>query len=105
MRYLDTGGRDPVHTLASWLEEAVRDEVAEIRLQTGFFSLDGVGLLLPTLQECRANDRPTRLLIGSNDAGTLRDDVTALVDLVGIPRDQAKLGIVSFAGAYFHPKT
>lgn len=105
MRYLDTGGRDPAHTLASWLEEAVRDEVAEIRLQTGFFSLDGVGLLLPTLQECRANDRPTRLLIGSNDAGTLRDDVTALVDLVGIPRDQAKLGIVSFAGAYFHPKT
>jgi len=68
MRYLDTGGRDSGHTLASWIEGAVRGQVAEIRVQTGFFSLDGVGLLIPTLEQCRVNDRTTKVLIGSNDA-------------------------------------
>jgi HKD family nuclease len=105
MRYLDTGGRDPGHALASWLEGAVREEVAEIRFQTGFFSLDGVGLLIPALEQCRASDRPTKILIGSNDASTLRDDVAGLMGILGIPRNHAHLGVVNFSGAYFHPKT
>lgn len=105
MRYFDTGGRDPGHTLASWIEGAVRGQVAEIRVQTGFFSLDGVGLLIPTLEQCRVNDRTTKVLIGSNDASTLRDDVAGLMGIIGIPRNHAQLGIVNFSGAYFHPKT
>ncbi len=105
MRYLDTGGRDSGHTLASWIEGAVRGQVAEIRVQTGFFSLDGVGLLIPTLEQCRVNDRTTKVLIGSNDASTLRDDVAGLMEIIGIPRNHAQLGIVNFSGAYFHPKT
>lgn len=105
MRYFDTGGRDPGHTLANWIEGAVRGQVAEIRVQTGFFSLDGVGLLIPTLEQCRVNDRTTKVLIGSNDASTLRDDVAGLMGIIGIPRNHAQLGIVNFSGAYFHPKT
>lgn len=105
MRYLDTGGRDPGHALANWLAHAVQEQVAEIRLQTGFFSLDGVGLLIPTLEQCRANDRATKVLIGSNDASTLRDDVAGLMEIIGIPRQCAQLGVVNFGGAYFHPKT
>lgn len=105
MRYLDTGARDPAQTLAKWLEEVVRGDVAELRLQTGFFSLEGVGLLLSTLDRCKANDLTTNILIGSNDASTLRDDVAGLMNILGIPRSGAQLGIVNFSGAYFHPKT
>ncbi len=105
MRYLDTGGRDPSHTLASWIEGVVRGQVAEIRFQTGFFSLDGVGLLVPALEQCRAADRTTKVIIGSNDASTLRDDVAGLMEIIGIPRNRAQLGVANFSGAYFHPKT
>ncbi len=105
MKYLDTGARDPSQALAKWLEDVFREDVIELRLQTGFFSLDGVGLLLPTLERCVKEDRPVNLLIGSNEASTLRDDVGKLVVAMGIPRANAQLGIVSFGGAYFHPKT
>lgn len=105
MKYLDTGARDPSQALAKWLEDVFREDVIELRLQTGFFSLDGVGLLLPTLERCVKEDRPVNLLIGSNEASTLRDEVGELVIAMGIPRANAQLGIVSFGGAYFHPKT
>ncbi len=105
MKYLDTGSRDPSQTLAKWLEETLRDDVTELRLQTGFFALEGVGLLIPTLDRFKANKLTTNILIGSNDSGTLRDDVAGLVDILGIPRANAQLGIVNFGGAYFHPKT
>lgn len=105
MKYFDSGTRDPAQALASWLDGALSGDVAELRLQTGFFSLDGIGLLIPALEQCKQNDHPTKVLIGSNDASTLRDDVIGLVDAIGIPRDGAQLGIVSFGGAFFHPKT
>lgn len=105
MRYLDTGSRDPAQTLAKWLEEAVREEVAELRFQTGFFSLEGIGPLISTLNRCNENDLTTNILIGSNNADTLKDDVAGLVNILGIPRNGAQLGIVNFSGAYFHPKT
>ena len=105
MKYLDSGARDPSQVLASWLEDALSGGVAELRLQTGFFSLDGIGLLIPALQQCKQHDHPTNILIGSNDASTLKDDVIGLVDVLGIPRDGAQLGVVSFGGAFFHPKT
>jgi HKD family nuclease len=105
LKYLDSGSRDPAHTLASWLDDTLNGDVAELRLQTGFFSLDGIGLLIPALEQCKQNDHPTKVLIGSNDASTLKDDVIGLIDAMGIPRDGAQLGIVSFGGAFFHPKT
>ena len=105
MKYLDSGSRDPAHALASWLDGILNGDVAELRLQTGFFSLDGIGLLIPALEKCKQKNQPTNVLIGSNDACTLKDNVIGLVDALGIPRDGAHLGIVSFGGAFFHPKT
>lgn len=105
MKYLDSGSRNPSQALASWLEGILNEDVAELRLQTGFFSLDGIGLLIPVLEQCKQNDSPTKVLIGSNDVSTLKDDVIGLVDALGIPRNGAQLGIVSFSGAFFHPKT
>lgn len=105
MNYLDTGSRDPAHALATWLERILDGDVAELRLQTGFFSFDSMGLLIPVLQRCKQNNQLTKVLIGSNDASTLKDDVIGLVDALGIPREGAQLGVVSFGGAFFHPKT
>jgi hypothetical protein len=105
MKYLDSGTRDPLHTLANWFDSTLNTEVVEFRLQTGFFSIESIGLLLPLLERCKRADLLTKILIGSNDAMTLRDDVLRLVDVVGIPRHGAALGVVNFAGAFFHPKT
>ena len=104
MRYLDTGARESSQTVAKWFEDMLQEEVAELRLQTGFFSLDGIGLLVPTLEHSAKENRITKILIGSNDASTLRDDVAEIVGIMGIPRENAYLGVVSFGGAYFHPK-
>lgn len=105
MRYLDSGLRQQENTLAYWLETAISGSIAELRFQTGFFSLDGLGLLIPALTHCKDNNLPTNILIGSNDSGTLRNDIEGLIEFMGVPRERAQLGIVSFRGGYFHPKT
>lgn len=105
MRYLDTGRRRKEDTLAYWLETATLVQVAELRLQTGFFSLDGLGLLIPVLTHCKINNLSTNILLGSNDSGTLKRDVEKLIEIVGVPRSGAQLGVVSFRSGYFHPKT
>lgn len=105
MKYLDTGSRDPEHALAKWLEAFSPLEVEEIRIQSGFFGIGGIGLLLPIFSRHVDEGKKTRILIGSNDGGTLRSDVLGLASYMGIPRANASLGVVSFSNAYFHPKT
>ena len=105
MKYLDTGSRLASDTLAYWLENALTEAIAELRIQTGFFSLDGIGLLVPTLAQSAQQNLPAKILIGSNDGRTLRDDVAGLATLLGVPRSCAQLGVICFSGGYFHPKT
>jgi len=105
LKYFDSGSREPAHALASWLSDILVDDVVELRLQTGFFSLDGIGLFMPTFAKLKDSDRPTKVLIGSNDGCTLKDDVAGLVDVLGVPRNGAQLGVINFGGAFFHPKT
>lgn len=105
MRYFDTGGRDPSQSLAKWFTEELKNDIAELRLQTGFFTLDGGHVLKPTLRTLADKRRVSSILIGSNDSSTLRDDVAELMIIMGIPRPEANLGVVSFSGAFFHPKT
>jgi hypothetical protein len=105
MRYLDSGTRDPSQTLAQWFEETINDDVMELRIQTGFFSIDAIGIIQPTLEQCSLSNMLTNVLIGSNDGSTLKSDVEQLIDIMGIPRSSANLGVVNFSGAYFHPKT
>lgn len=102
MRYIDSGSRSPEQALGYWLQQL--DGVVELRVQTGFFQADALGALAGILKELRESDRLTRFLIGSNDSLTLAPHVHRLARMMGIPRTQARLGVVSFAGAYFHPK-
>lgn len=105
MRYMDSGARDPSQALGTWIREVLSPEVVEIRWQSGFFSSDALGILQPTLERFTNETRPICALIGSNDQCTLRRDVDELVSVLGMPREQVLLGVVSYGSGYYHPKT
>lgn len=104
MKYIDSGTRDETQAVAYWLQSALNADVVELRWQSGFFDYDGIGVFVPTVERLIKDGRAIRALIGSNDSGTLRDDVGRLISLLGLPGSSAQLGIVSFGGAFFHPK-
>jgi hypothetical protein len=105
MRYLDSGRRDPQQALGTWLSNQLAADVDEVRWQSGFFAADSLGLVQPAIEDLVRNDRVIRALIGSNDQTTIRNDVRRLVQLLGIPRGGADLGVVSYRDGFFHPKT
>jgi hypothetical protein len=81
------------------------EEVREVRWQSGYFSASALGIFAPTLLRLARVNGTVRALIGSNNGGTLRDDVRQLVTLLGLPRAGARLGIVRYSSAEYHPKT
>lgn len=105
MKYHDTASRDASQVLATWLKDNLSDEVTELRIQSGYFSIHAVGLLLPTLERAVRDNLLTKILIGSNDSSTIKSHVEELVRFMGIPRTNAHLGVVYFARGFFHPKT
>src|SRR6266404_3710306 len=100
MRYLDTGSRAASHTVARWLETHLVPAVTEIRWQSGFFNAEPLGLFASLLAE---NNRLVHAVIGSNPPGTQSDAVFSLVQALGLPRANVKLGIVQYATGLFHP--
>ena len=105
MRYLDSGRRETSQALGSWLNEVMTDDVVETRWQSGFFSAGSLGLLQSSLQRMANERQPVHALIGSNQQSTSRRDVERLVAVLGIPRDNALLGVVSYRSGFYHPKT
>lgn len=77
----------------------------ELRWQTGYFSIDALPTIAEHLEQMRHEDQVVRALIGSNDGATVRADLDSLIDALGLPRDNAKLGVVSYGNALYHPKT
>ena len=104
MRYLDTGSREPSHALGAWLRDVLSPDVVELRWQTGFFSSDALGIVNETLVRLASRNDVVKFLIGSNDGSTSRDDVMELASALGLPRLNAHLGVVAYAGAFYHPK-
>jgi hypothetical protein len=105
MRYIDSGNRVPEEALGTWLIQEVQSTIEEVRWQSGFFTADALGITATTLHRLAQNGHEVKAVIGSNDGGTLRRDVERLAEILRIPRPDAYLGVVSFTGAYFHPKT
>jgi hypothetical protein len=105
LRYIDSGSRNPADALGTWLQNELTPDVRELRWQSGFFSEDGLPPFVPTLQRLSADNLPVHVLIGSNEADTLRAHVARLAGFLGLPRTAAQFGVVSYAGAYYHPKT
>lgn len=104
MNYLDTGTRDASQTLTQWFMDVLTDEVCALRMQTGYFRFGATRALMPLLARLGTQDITTHILIGSNDSDTLHSDVARLFAKLEMPRESAKLGIVQFTNALFHPK-
>jgi hypothetical protein len=104
LRYVDTGSRDQDQALAAWFEAVLRPDAEELRWQSGFFFADGAAPLVATLERFRGSDRLVHGVIGANIGTTLRADVQWLARTIGVPRQNAYLGLVGFAGGLYHPK-
>jgi hypothetical protein len=105
MRYIDSGYRDAANALGTWFRDELDTNVKEFRCQTGFFGADALGLLVPMLDHLREANGLTRFVIGSNEPGTPAGDVRQLVRMLGLPRSNGAVGVVSYDAGYFHPKT
>lgn len=102
MRYIDSGTREPEQALAHWFEDLTA--VEQLRLQTGFFRADALASVEGILLALRERQLPATLLIGANERTTLARDISRALDVVGVPRPNARFGVVAFDGAFFHPK-
>ena len=106
MRYIDNGNGDPRdEALFLWLQTVLTADVIGIRWQSGFFEASVLGVFVPTLQRLANEDLDAIVLIGSNDGETQASAVHQLVDVLGLPRPNALLGVVSYADGFYHPKT
>jgi len=105
LRYIDSGSRDPAEALGTWLQRELTPDITELRWQSGFFSEDGLSAFVPTIHRLSAGNHPVHALIGSNDGDTLQAHVVRLAELLAIPRDNARFGVVYYGGSYYHPKT
>lgn len=105
MRYIDTGSRDAGHALGTWLLDAVRSDSTRIGWQTGFFGIGAFQNLEKQLADAASNGCEISGVLGSNDGQTLASDILDLLAWLRIPQSAARLGVVSYSNAFFHPKT
>ena len=106
MRYIDNGTADPREdAVFPWLQTVLTADVVGLRCQSGFFDAAVLGVFMATLQRLADNGQDTIVLLGSNDGETQSSAVRQLVDLLGLPRPNALLGVVCYADGYYHPKT
>lgn len=105
MRYIDSGTRHADQAVASWLQAELDGPVAELRIQSGFFSRDALRPFLGRFEAMIAANALIHIVIGSNDGQTIAEHVTELVQALALPRERSQLGVVYLSGAYYHPKT
>ncbi|KGU65829.1 ngoFVII restriction endonuclease family protein [Burkholderia pseudomallei MSHR983] len=104
MRYHDTGSKDAGQALATWFEQVLTDDITELRIQSGYFTFDAIRAISTFLKGAIDKDLRVHLVLGSNDGDTLHSDVSRLALKLGLPRSNARLAIVNFGNALFHPK-
>ena len=106
MRYIDNGNGNPRdEALFQWLQTVLTQDVVGIRWQSGFFEASVLGVFAPTLRRLAREDLDVIVLIGSNDGETQASSAHQLIDVLGLPRPNALLGVVSYADGFYHPKT
>lgn len=106
MKYIDNGSGDPLDdALFPWLTTVLTEDVVGIRWQSGFFESSVLGVFEPVLKRLAREGREAIVLVGSNDGETRSSAVHELVDLLGLPRSNASLGVVRYADGFYHAKT
>jgi hypothetical protein len=58
-----------------------------------------------SMAHLRVSGGPLRVLIGSNNGVTRSKEIAHLLQLAGPPRPEQRVGVVSFTGGIYHPKT
>lgn len=104
MRYIDTSARNPEESLGAWIAGLPLEQADSLRLQSGYYTAEPLGLIRPLLARLRELDGPTTIVLGSNDGDTIAEDVAELLEAAGPPRSRLRIGIVSLVGGLFHPK-
>ncbi|WP_261509579.1 phospholipase D family protein [Burkholderia multivorans] len=104
MRYHDTGSKDAGQALATWFEQVLVEDITELRIQSGYFTFDAVRAISTFLKGAIEKDLRVHLVLGANEGDTLHSDVSRLALKLGLPRSNARLAIVNFGNALFHPK-
>ena len=104
MYYLDSTRRSKKNALGHWLSQEVPVEQAHLRIKTGYFALNGLGGLKSCIGHLVLNDLPITIALGANEKATIKSDVDSLYSLIGCPRPNAKLCVISCIGGLFHPK-
>ncbi|MDE0623434.1 MAG: phospholipase D family protein [Bryobacterales bacterium] len=106
MRYIDNGIGDPrENALFPWLRAILTTDVVGIQWQSGYFEASVLGVFLPAFRRLADENLDAIVLVGSNDGATQSSAVSQLVDALGLPRPNARLGVVSYADGFYHPKT
>ena len=105
MKYYDSGNRQAEHTLLNWLATIVSDDVVELRVQTGYFRHEAVRSIAAFLERAGRENLRVAVVVGANEGDTTFEEAKDLLQFLGIPRSNAKLGIVSYSNGLFHPKT
>lgn len=104
LEYLDSTVRLNSNALGHWLAQEIPSEQAYLRIKTGYFTLNGLGGLKASIDHLVQNDLPISIALGANEKATIKADVDALYSLMGCPRANAKLCVISCVGGLFHPK-
>ncbi len=80
-------------------------DVVAVGWQSGFFAYGAFQGVEDELRDAAARGVTIRGVVGSNEGGTLASDVLDLVACLGIPGSSARIGVVHYRNAFFHPKT
>src|SRR5262245_59474105 len=101
MRYVDTGGRGPAHTLAHWLVQTVNAQASAIRFQTGYFNDPPLRLIRTELARV-AQTGTVHAVIGSNNGRTTRASLLELCLVLGLPNPNVAVRVISYGGGLYH---
>lgn len=104
MQYIDTGSRNPEESLGYWLNSIFDNSLVQMRIQSGYFSADSLGLFVPPLLNTITSGGIVRILIGSNQSTTIGNDVKELAKYLYLPQTNVELGVIYYPSALFHPK-
>ncbi|MBI1370342.1 MAG: hypothetical protein GC162_17035 [Planctomycetes bacterium] len=105
LKYFDSGSGGPDDCLGRWLDDELLEGIRAFRGQFGFFDISALRKYLPMLQGMVDDGGTFRLVIGANNGDPASTaDVNALLPIISGNGD-ARLAIVGFSNALFHPKT
>ena len=104
MQYIDTGNRDPDHTLGTWLSNLKAHDIKKIRWQSGYFNIEGIAPIAELIEDIARRDQEISCVLGSNNGETGDKDIKILMGLMGCPRPGARIAIASYNTGLFHPK-